>query len=159
MKGDPQIIDLLNDVLTAELTAVNQYWLHGRMCENWGYERLWKKYRHESIEEMQHADELIARVLYFDGVPNVQRYGKVNIGETVPEMFDLDLQVEFAAVDRLNKGIALCRDKGDNGSRALLEKILVAEEEHIDWLEAQKDQIAQMGLENFLTQQVKNGDD
>jgi bacterioferritin len=159
MKGDPQIIDLLNDVLTAELTAVNQYWLHGRMCENWGYERLWKKYRHESIEEMQHADELIARILYFDGIPNVQRYGKVNIGETVPEMFDLDLQVEFAAVDRLNKGIALCRDKGDNGSRALLEKILVAEEEHIDWLEAQKDQIAHMGLENFLTQQVKNGDD
>ena len=158
MKGDPQIIDLLNDVLTAELTAVNQYLLHARMCENWGYERLWKKYRTESIEEMQHADELIARILYFDGIPNVQRYGKVNIGETVPEMFDLDLQVEFAAVDRLNKGIAVCRDKGDNGSRALLEKILVGEEEHIDWLEAQKDQIAQMGLENFLTQQVKSGD-
>lgn len=155
MKGDPQIIDLLNDVLTAELTAVNQYWLHGRMCENWGYERLWKKYRHESIEEMQHADELIARILYFEGIPNVQRYGKVNIGETVPEMFDLDLKVEFAAVDRLNQGIALCRDKADNGSRALLEKILVAEEEHIDWLEAQKDQIAQLGVQNYLSQQVK----
>jgi len=155
MKGDQQIIDLLNDVLTAELTAVNQYWLHGRMCENWGYERLWKKYRHESIEEMQHADELIARILYFDGIPNVQRYGKVNIGETVPEMYECDLQVEFAAVKRLNEGIALCRDKGDNASRALLEKILLAEEEHIDWLEAQKDQIAQMGLENYLTQQVK----
>jgi len=158
MKGDPKIIELLNDVLTAELTAVNQYWLHGRMCENWGYERLWRKYRTESIEEMQHADELIARILYFDGIPNVQRYGKVNIGETVPEMFDLDLQVEFAALERLNAGVAACRDGGDNGSRTLLEKILVAEEEHVDWLEGQKDQIQQIGLPNYLAQQVKPED-
>ncbi len=158
MKGDQQIIDLLNDVLTAELTAVNQYWLHGRICENWGYQRLWKKYRHESIDEMQHADKLIARVLYFEGIPNVQRYGKVNIGENVKEMFELDLQVEYDAIDRLNKGVQLCREKGDNGSRTLLEEILVAEEDHVDWLEAQMDQINQMGMENYLSQQVKSED-
>lgn len=155
MKGNQQIIDLLNEVLTGELTAVNQYWLHGRMCENWGYERLWKKQRHESIDEMQHADRLIARILYLEGIPNLQRYGKVNIGETVPEQMELDLKLEYEALERLNKGIALCQEVGDNGSRALLEEILVSEEHHVDWLEAQLDQIKQMGVENYLTQQVK----
>ncbi|NJK89920.1 MAG: bacterioferritin [Myxococcales bacterium] len=159
MKGDPQIIDLLNDVLTAELTAVNQYWLHGRICQNWGYERLWAKYRHESIEEMQHADELIQRVLYFDAIPNVQRYNKVNVGESVEEMFRLDLKLEYTAVDFLNQGIKVCRERDDGGSRYLLEKILRAEEEHIDWLEAQQAQIQQMGIANYLSQQVKKDDD
>ncbi len=155
VKGDAKVIELLNEVLTGELTAVNQYWLHGRMCENWGYERLWKKLRHESIEEMQHADELTARILYLEGVPNLQRYGKLTIGETVEEQLELDLKLEYAALERLNRGIAMCREVGDNGSRALLEKILVSEEDHVDWIEAQRDQIAQMGLPNYLAQQVK----
>ena len=105
MKGDPQIIDLLNRVLTAELTAINQYFIHARMCENWGYERLWKKIRAESIGEMKHADELIARVLYLDGIPNLQRLGKVNVGETVAEQLRLDLDVEKEAIKMLNEGI------------------------------------------------------
>jgi bacterioferritin len=159
VKGDPQIIDLLNEVLTGELTAVNQYWLHGRMCENWGYQRLWKKLRHESIEEMQHADELTARILYLEGVPNLQRYGKLTIGETVEEQLALDLKLEHVALERLTRGVALCLEKGDHGSRSLLEKILVAEEEHVDWIEAQQDQIKQMGLQNYLSQQVKADED
>src|SRR5712671_1013516 len=100
MKGDPQVIALLNDVLTAELTAVNQYWVHGRMCENWGYERLWKKLREESLEEMKHADKLIARILFLEGVPNLQKLGKLNIGQTVAEQLSLDLAVEHEAVKR-----------------------------------------------------------
>src|SRR6476469_3426357 len=137
MKGHDQVITLLNDVLTGELTAINQYFIHARMCENWGYQRLWKKVREESIEEMKHADELIARILFLEGVPNVQRLGKINVGETVPEQFKLDLEVERTAVKLLNNGIEMTRGLGDNGSRDLLEKILHAEEEHIDWLETQ----------------------
>ena len=155
MKGDPEIIQLLNDCLTGELTAVNQYWLHGRMCENWGYERLWQKLRHESIDEMKHADELIARILYFDGHPNLQRYGQLTIGETVQEQLELDLKLEYAALERLNNGIELARSKNYHGTRALLEKILVSEEDHVDWIEAQLDQIKQIGLANYLAQQIK----
>jgi bacterioferritin len=158
MKGHPQVIDLLNEVLTGELTAVNQYWLHGRMCENWGYERLWQKQRHESIDEMKHADELIARILYLEGVPNLQRYGKVNVGETVPEQMELDLKLEYEALERLNRGVTLCRDLGDSGSRALLDRILVSEEDHVDWLEKQLDQIKQLGVPHYLAQQVKADD-
>jgi bacterioferritin len=155
MKGDPQIIDLLNRVLTAELTTINQYFIHARMCENWGYERLWKKVRAESIDEMKHADELIARILYLDGIPNLQRLGKVNVGETVPEQFRLDLDVEKEAIKMLNEGIETARAAGDNGSRDLLEKILHAEEEHANWLEAQLTLIAQVGEQNYLSQQIK----
>lgn len=154
MKGDPQIIDLLNEVLTAELTAVNQYWVHARMCHNWGYERLWKKVRAESIDEMKHADELVERILYLEGVPNLQRYGKINIGETVPEQFKLDLAMEKDALVRLNNGIALCRDKGDNGTRHLLEGILVSEEEHVDWLETQIELIEKLGETAYLAEQM-----
>ncbi len=107
MKGHDQIIAVLNDVLTAELTAINQYFIHARMCENWGYERLWKKVREESIGEMKHADQLIERILYLEGVPNLQRLGKVNVGETVPEQLKLDLAVEDAAIKVLNEGIEL----------------------------------------------------
>ncbi len=155
MNGNPQVIDLLNDVLTAELTAVNQYWLHARIVQNWGYERLWKKIRDESIEEMKHADRLVARVLFLGGLPNLQRYGKVNVGESVPEMFRLDLQVEVDGVKRLNDGIALCRQVNDNGSRELLEKILVESEAHVDWLESQLELMKQLGDANYLAQQVK----
>ncbi len=155
MKGDPRVIGLLNDVLTNELTAINQYFLHARMCENWGYERLWKKIRAESIDEMKHADEVIERILYLEGLPNLQRLGKLTIGQTVEEQLRLDLELERRAIPRLNEGIALCRDVGDNGSRELLEKILHGEEEHANWLEAQLELIRQVGEGNYLAQQIK----
>ncbi|HUH01225.1 MAG TPA: bacterioferritin [Kofleriaceae bacterium] len=155
MKGSAKVIDLLNEVLTAELTAVNQYWIHARMCENWGYQRLWHKIRAEAIDEMKHADEIVARILYLDGLPNLQRLGKVMVGQSVKEQLDLDLDNEYAAVTRLRDGIALCLTEGDAGTRELLEHILVSEEEHIDWLEAQRDLIGQVGLENYLSQQIR----
>jgi len=155
VKGDTQVIALLNDVLSAELTAVNQYWLHARLCENWGYERLWKKIREESLEEMKHADELIERILYLDGMPNLQRLGKINVGETVPEQLELDLQVEYEAVKRLNEGIEACRAKGDNGTRVLLEKMLGDEEEHVDWLEEQQRLVETLGESAYLAEQIK----
>ena len=155
MKGDTQVIALLNDVLSAELTAVNQYWLHARLCENWGYERLWKKIREESLEEMKHADELIERILYLDGMPNLQRLGKITVGESVPEQFKLDLQVEYEAVKRLNEGIEACRAKGDNGTRALLEKMLGDEEKHVDWLEEQQRLVETLGEGAYLAEQIK----
>ena len=158
MRGHEQVITLLNDVLTAELTAINQYFIHARMCENWGYQRLWKKVREESIGEMKHADRLIARVLYLEGVPNVQRLGKVNVGETVPEQLRLDLEVEKAAIKMLNDGIEKCRALGDHGSRDLLEDLLEGEEEHANWIEAQLTLIQQMGEAHYLAQQVHDDD-
>ena len=155
MKGEAQVIERLNEALFLELGAVNQYWVHARMCENWGYERLWKKIRAESIGEMKHADELIARVLYLDGIPNLQRLGKVNVGETVAEQLRLDLDVEKEAIKMLNEGIEQCRTAGDNGSRDLLEDILEGEEEHANWIEAQLTLIAQVGEQNYLSQQIK----
>ena len=155
MKGDPAVIDVLNDVLTNELTAVNQYFLHGRICDNWGYERLHEKFRNQSIDEMKDADELIERILYLEGLPNVQRYNKINVGEDVPEMLRLDLEVERSAIGTLNRGIELCRQKGDNGSADLLEDILEGEEEHANWLEAQLTAIDQIGPQNYLAEQLK----
>jgi bacterioferritin len=158
MKGHAKVIDLLNDVLTHELTSINQYFIHARMCENWGYERLWKIVRAESIDEMKHADRLIERVLYLEGLPNVQRLNKVNVGQTVPEQLRIDLDTEKAAVKMLNDGIELCRSLLDGGSRELLEDILVAEEHHANWLEAQLELIQQVGTENYLAQQIKKDD-
>jgi bacterioferritin len=155
MKGDAEIIDALNDVLTAELTAINQYYIHYKMCENWGYERLAAHHRAESIEEMQHADKLIERILFLDGVPNMQRLNPVRVGETVPEQHEVDLALEVEAQKRLNAGIVLCRDKGDNGTRALFEAILVDEEEAIDWGEAQLDLIRNIGIQNYLAEQLR----
>jgi bacterioferritin len=154
MKGNKQVIDCLNDVLTGELTAINQYFIHGRMCENWGYQRLWKKLREESISEMKHADELIKRILYLEGVPNVQKLGQVMVGQTVMEQFKVDLALEHAALKRLNDGVELCRTTGDTGSRELLEHILVSEEEHTDWLESQLELVGQVGEANYLSQQI-----
>ena len=154
MRGHEQVITLLNEVLTAELTAINQYFIHGRMCENWGYERLWKKLRDESIGEMKHADELIERILYLEGVPNMQRLGPVGVGETVLEQFELDLALERAAIERYNRGIALAVSEDDNGTRALFEGQLVGEESHADWLESQLELVRQVGLENYLAQQI-----
>ena len=156
MKGNPDVINLLNTVLTGELTAVNQYFMHAKMCENWGYHRLAEHVRKESIDEMKHADKLIERVLFLEGVPNVQRLGKINIGQKVAEQLKLDLAVEMEAIPRLNDGIKLCRDLGDNGTEDLLTHILTSEEAHVDWLEAQLSQIAQMGEANYLAQQLKS---
>lgn len=155
-KGDPQIIEALNDILTAELTAINQYFIHYKMCENWGYSRLAKKKYDESIEEMKHADDLIERLLYLDGVPNMQRLNAVRVGETAVEQHRLDLELERAAVKRLNEAIALAREKGDNGTREILEEKLRDEEEAVDWLEAQFQQIEDMGVENYLAQQIRD---
>ena len=156
MKGNDRVIDQLNEILTHELTSINQYFIHGRMCENWGYQRLWKKLREESIDEMKHADELIERVLYLEGLPNVQRLGKVNIGQTVKEQFELDLGNEKTAVKMLNDAIELCRSLSDNGSREMLEEILEDEEEHANWLEAQLELIKQAGEQNYLAQQIRD---
>jgi bacterioferritin len=155
VKGHDQVVTLLNEVLTAELTAVNQYFIHARMCENWGYERLWKRVREESIGEMKHADRLIERILYLEGVPNLQRLGKVNVGQTVPEQFRLDLDVEKNAIAMFNRGIELCRSLADNGTRELLEEMLTAEESHANWIEAQLTLIGQMGEAHYLAQQIK----
>jgi bacterioferritin len=154
MKGNDEVIQVLQDVLCAELTAVNQYFIHARMCENWGYGKLAEHTRKESIEEMQHAQLVIDRILYFDGAPNMQKYMKINVGRSVPEQFQADLDVEYQAVPRLNKGIEVARNLGDNGTRALLEAILKDEEEHVDWLEAQLGIIKEIGVENYLAQQV-----
>jgi bacterioferritin len=154
VRGDARVIELLNEVLTAELTAVNQYFIHAKMCDNWGYERLAKHDRDESIGEMKDAEALIERILYLEGVPNLQRLGTVMVGETVPEQLRLDLQNERDAIDRLNGGIALCVEVGDNGSRDLLEDILEGEEEHADWLETQLSIIDDVGDAHYLAQQM-----
>jgi bacterioferritin len=155
MKGNHDVIKLLNDVLCAELTGINQYFIHAMMCANWRYKRLAEHSRAESIEEMKHAQEIIERILYLDGVPNMQKYMKVNVGASVAEQHANDLRLEKDAVARLNTGIELCRAKEDNGSRSLLERLLVDEEEHVDWLESQLQQIEDMGIENYLAQQVE----
>ena len=152
MKGDAKVIAVLNEVLKAELTAINQYFLHAGMCANWGYYRLAGKIRKESIEEMEHAEKLMEHILFLDGTPNISDYFKINIGQKVSQQLKNDLQLEYEAVKRLNDGIALCRQLGDNGSRELLDEILEDEEEHIDWLEAQLHALEEMGLENYLTQ-------
>ena len=154
VKGDPKVIAVLNQVLKAELTAINQYFLHAEMCENWGYEKLAKHTRKESIEEMVHAEKLMERILYLDGTPNMTDYFKINIGANVKAQFQNDLQVEYDAVKRLNAGVETCVERGDNGSRELLEGILTDEEEHIDWLEAQLHAISEMGIENYLAQHL-----
>ena len=153
---DKNTIVLLNEVLTGELTAVNQYFLHARMCSNWGYTRLADHIRKESIDEMKHAQDLIDRILFLGGIPNVQRLGKINIGETVKEQLTVDLALENEALPRLNVGIEQLRQSGDNGTRLLLEAILASEEHHIDWLEAQLELIAQVGETNYLAQQIKS---
>jgi bacterioferritin len=155
MKGDKKIIDILNDVLTAELTAINQYFVHGEMCENWGYERLQQVIRKHSLGEMKHAEEVIERILFLEGIPNMQRLGKIDIGESVPEQLRLDLALEMDAIGRLNKHIEVCRELEDNNSRHLFEEILEDEEEHVDWIEAQLSLIEQVGAQNYLAAQIR----
>jgi bacterioferritin len=155
MRGDSEIIDALNELLTSELTAINQYFIHYRMCENWRYMRLAKKKREESIEEMKHADRVIERILYLGGIPNLQRLAPVRVGEEPIEMHKVDLDLEREAVERLNRLIELCLRKNDAGTRELLEHILVDEEEAIDWLEAQLHQVSDIGREHYLAQQIE----
>ncbi len=155
MKGNEEVLQLLNQLLTNELTAINQYFIHAKMCENWGYDRLAAKVREESIDEMRHADQVISRILFLEGVPNLQRYHKLHVGETVKEQFEADLQVEYSAVAFLNQGIEACRKAGDNATEDLMTKILVGEEQHADWLETQLELIRQVGEQNYLAQQIK----
>jgi bacterioferritin len=154
MKGHDDIIELLNDVLTSELTAINQYFVDAKMFQNWGYQRLAKRFKDESIDEMHDADKLIERILYLEGLPNLQRLGTVRVGETPVEKLQLALELEHEAIERLNRGIARCVELSDNGSRELLEEILVGEESHADWLEAQLELVRQLGDAHYLAQHI-----
>ena len=154
MRGDALVIEALNDVLTAELTAINQYFIHSRMCENWGYQRLAKKKFAESVEEMKDADAVVKRILYLEGVPNMQRLNPVRVGEDAVEQHRLDLELETAAIGRLNQAIALCAEKGDGGTRELLEHVLKGEEESADWLESQLHIVKEIGKERYLAEQI-----
>lgn len=154
MKGDPKVIAYLQEILTAELTAINQYFLHAEMMENWGYHKLAGITRKESIEEMTHAEKLLERMLYLDASPNMSALFPLRIGQSVKEQLANDLALEYEAVPRLNKAINAAVDAGDNGSRDLFEGILVDEEHHIDYLEAQLHMISEMGYENYLSQHI-----
>jgi bacterioferritin len=154
MKGNEQVIALLNEVLKAELTAINQYFLHAEMCANWGYTKLASIGRKESIEEMRHAESLMERILYLDGTPTMHELFPLRIGRNVKEQLQNDLQLEYEAVARLNKGVQTCVDANDNGSRELIVKILQDEEHHVDYLEAQLNVIQEIGIENYLAQQL-----
>ena len=154
MIGDPEVIALLNEQLTSELTAINQYFLHATMQQNWGYTELAKKTRHESIEEMEHAEEITDRILFLEGLPNYQKLLPLSIGQTVREQFQADLNIELSVVARLRPGIILCREKGDATSANLFEKILSNEEEHIDYLETQLALMDSLGEAIYLSQCV-----
>ena len=154
MKGNDDVLTILNEVLTGELTAINQYFVHAKMCDNWGYQRIASHTRDESIDEMKHAERIVERILFLEGVPNLQRLGPLKVGESVVEQFRNDLAVEIAALERLHRGIALAIEKTDVGTREMLADILVDEEEHVDWLETQLETIAQIGVEHYLAQQL-----
>lgn len=155
MKGDRSVVDALNDLLTLELTVVNQYFVHSRMNENWGYKRLADRFRKDAMDEMKDAEEIIDRILYFEGVPNVQRLGTVALGETPKEQLELALDAERGAVDLLTQTIKICDDAGDVGTREFLAPKIADEEAHIDWFEAQLQLIEQVGLENYLATQIR----
>jgi bacterioferritin len=154
MKGHQKIIDKLNDLLADELTAINQYMVHSEMCDNWGYQRLHKADEKRAIDEMKHAEKLISRILFLDGIPIVSKLNKVNIGAVVDLQHKNDLTAESDAIASYNDGVKLAVELGDNGTREVLESILREEEDHIDWIEAQLDQISQMGIQNYLVEQI-----
>jgi bacterioferritin len=156
MKGNEKIIALLNDFLSDELTAINQYMVHSEMCANWGFEKLHKAIEKRAIGEMKHAEKLIGRILFLEGLPTVHQLKKMNIGATVEVQLKHDLNAEREAIQAYNEGIRLCLEVGDNGSRELIDHNLHDEEEHLDWLEAQLDQISQMGLQNYLLGQLED---
>jgi bacterioferritin len=150
MKGNPKVIELLNEAIKAELTAINQYWLHYRMLDNWGVTRLAEYERKESIDEMKHADRFSERVLFLDGLPNFQALGRLRIGESVEEILKADLEAEYEAVEMYRNGVAECEKLGDFVSRELFEEVLRDEEGHVDFLETQFELIKQMGLQNYI---------
>ena len=154
MRGNAGVIELLNEVLTAELTAVNQYFIHAKMCDNWGYERLASHGRDESIDEMKHAEKITDRILFLEGLPNYQRLGTLRIGQTVREQMEADLAIELAVVERLRPGIILCREKGDATTANLFEEILADEEHHIDYLETNLELMDKLGEQLYLAQLV-----
>src|SRR5262245_52292364 len=153
MQGNQKVIDMLNGALTVELTAINQYFVQAKMCKNWGFERLAKKHYVESIGEMKHAEKLIDRILFLEGVPEIARYDVIRVGTDVKEQFEYDLALEKKGVAHYNATIALCVQVGDNGTRELVAPILVESEEHVDWLETQLGLIAAVGLQNYLQSQ------
>ena len=159
MEGDPEVIEFLNDALTAELTAINQYFAHAKLCENWGYRRLADFYRHESIEEMHDAEKLMERILLLDGMPNLQRLGSVNVGETVEEQLAVDRALEEEAIARYRRGVILCLEKGDAGTRELLEHLVVGEEQHLDWIETQQSLISDIGIARYQQSQMGDVDE
>src|SRR5262245_19279007 len=154
MKGDPQVIEVLNGALTIELTAINQYFCQAKMCKNWGYQKLAKKHYEESLGEMKHAEKLIDRILFLEGVPEIARYDVIRVGGDVKEQFEHDLQLEMKGVKHYNEAIELCSKLKDNGTRELLEPILMESEEHVDWLETQLDLVKAVGIQNYLTEQM-----
>ena len=158
MKAKQNIVNLLNKILTEELTVINQYFLHSKMCADWGYERLEKKVRERSFSEMKDADKIIEHILYLEGMPNVQRLGTVKIGETVPEQLKADLAKEKSMVTLLTEAITHCTKVGDYTTRHMLEEMVTDEDQHIDWIETQLETIKQVGLENYLSEQMKNSD-
>lgn len=154
MKGNSKVIDALNGALTIELTAINQYFIQARMCDNWGFRKLGEKHYHESIGEMKHADAIIKRILFLEGVPEIARYGVIRAGGSVKEQFEVDLALELSGVKAYNDLIALCIAEKDGASRELADGILVESEEHVDWLETQLLLIEQLGVQNYLTEQM-----
>lgn len=154
MKGSEQVITVLNQVLRKELTGINQYFVHAKMCKNWGYERLYKALWEESMGEMKHADEIVERILFLEGVPNISAYDKILVGANVKQQLENDLALEGAALTVLHPGIKTCVEAGDDSSRELLEHIVVDEEKHVDWIEAQLHQINEVGYQNYLAQQI-----
>jgi len=154
MKGNPKVIAALNEALKEELTAINQYFLHAEMCENWHYGRLGGYIKKQSIDEMKHAEMLIERILFLDGTPNLTELMQLNVGKNVKEQIESDLKLEIDAVGLYNRFVQLARDEGDNASRELFERLLKDEEQHVDWLEAQVHQIHEIGYEGYLSQQV-----
>jgi len=155
MKGKEKVLEMLSEALANELTAINQYILHAEMMDNWGYKRLAAIEKKQSIDEMKHAEQIIERVLFLEGSPNMSRYLKINIGKTIPEMFRFDLDAELMAVELYNNAAQVCEAEKDIGSRDLFIELLKDEEEHVDWLEMQRDQIEHMGVENYLAEQIR----
>jgi bacterioferritin len=156
MKGNPKVIAALNEALKEELTAINQYFLHAEMCENWHYTRLGEYIKKQSIDEMKHAEALIERILFLDATPNMTELMQLTIGQNVKDQLQSDLNLEISAVAFYNKAVQIARDEGDNASRELFERLLKDEEAHVDWLEAQMHQIKELGYERYLTQQIKD---